>query len=118
MSAITGNTALAIKRLMHEMTTYRYANGESYGIPYCCLLPQGIENALVAGRCVSTDHYLLGSLRVMPGCYITGQVAGMAAALAVEAHTTPRGVDIAVLQRRLLKVGGDLPNAKSDPSYV
>jgi len=64
-------------------------------------LPQKLDNALVAGRCVSTDRYVLGSLRVMPGCFITGQAAGMAAALAVESNITLRGVGIRTLQRRL-----------------
>jgi hypothetical protein len=99
------------QQFKHEMTSYRYAEGESYGIPFRCLLPQGLHNALVAGRCVSTDRYVLGSLRVMPGCFITGQAAGMAAALSVEANTTPREVDIRDLQRRLKKVGAFLPNA-------
>ena len=50
------------------------------------------------------------TLRVMPGCYITGQAAGMAAALAVEGKTGARGVDVSELQRRLKSIGGFLPN--------
>ena len=47
----------------------------------------------------------------MPGCYITGQAAGMAAALAVECKTGTRGVDVGQLQTRLKALGGYLPNA-------
>jgi hypothetical protein len=94
-----------------EMATYRYGKGESYGVPYRSLLPRGLENALVAGRCLSTDRPVQGSLRVMPGCYITGQAAGMAAALAVEGNTGVRQVSVPALQKRLKAIGGYLPNS-------
>jgi hypothetical protein len=101
----------AYQQFEREFKSLRYARGESYGIPYRCLLPRGLDNVLVAGRCVSTDRSLQGSLRVMPGCYITGQAAGMAAALAVEGKTGTRGVDVGQLQARLKALGGYLPNA-------
>ena len=93
-----------------DHTTLRYKPGENYGIPYGVLLPRGLENGLVAGRCVSTDRYMQSSLRVMPGCYITGQAAGMAAALACELGCGPREVPVSALQRRLVKMGAYLPN--------
>lgn len=89
----------------------RWADGESYGIPYRILTPRGFDNLLVAGRCVSTDRIVQSSIRVMPGCFITGQAAGMAAALAVEADRTTRGIDVHLLQERLLAIGAFLPNA-------
>lgn len=91
--------------------TLRYGKGESYGIPYRCLTPRGMDNLLVAGRCISSDRKIQGSIRVMPGCYITGQAAGMAAAIAIEQQTTTRGFAVAELQRRLLGMGAFLPNA-------
>ena len=91
--------------------TLRYAKGESYGIPYRILTPAGLENTLVAGRCVSCDHHVHGSLRVMPGCFITGQAAGVAAAMAAAGGISPHAVDVQDLQRRLKAFGGYLPNA-------
>jgi hypothetical protein len=76
---------------------------EEYQIPYRCLLPQTINGLLVAGRCVSCDHEVLGTLRTIPACMSTGQAAGVAAALAVKGHTTPRNVDVDALQRALLQ---------------
>jgi len=70
-----------------------------------------MDNLLVAGRCISSDRKIQGSIRVMPGCYITGQAAGMAAAIAIEQQTTTRGFAVAELQRRLLGMGAFLPNA-------
>lgn len=88
----------------------RYGRGESYGIPYRILTPKGLENLLVAGRCVSSDRQIQGSIRVMPSCYITGQAAGLAAAIAIEQKTHTRGFAVADLLRRLRGIGAYLPN--------
>lgn len=97
---------------MDEFKNLRYGKGESYGVPYRTLVPRELENVLVAGRCISSDRGIQGSIRVMPGCYITGQAAGVAAALAIEGDTDTRGFDVAELQGRLKKMGGFLPNFK------
>lgn len=94
-----------------EFSTLRLGRGESYGIPYRILTPQGLKNVLVAGRCVSTDRNMQASIRVMPGCYITGQAAGVAAAMVVEAATDSRAIDTSALQARLKAMGAYLPNA-------
>jgi len=101
------------ERFLDEWKSLRYGPGESYGIPYRALVPKGLSNVLVAGRCISADRYLQGSVRVMPGCYITGQAAGVAAALAAERQGRTRDVDVAALQARLLRLGACLPNARS-----
>ncbi len=92
--------------------TYRYAAGESYGIPYRALIPKGLDNVLVAGRCMSCDNKMAGSLRVMPGCFITGQAAGMAATIATELNTDTRGVPVNMLLANLAQIGAFLPNRK------
>lgn len=97
-------------RFEEEFKTLRYGKGENYGIPYRTLLPKGLRNVLVAGRCISSDRYIQGSVRVMPGCYITGQAAGLASALAVEKDTDTRGISVPELQSRLKKLGAFLPN--------
>lgn len=91
--------------------TYRYKKGESYGIPYRILTPRKLDNVLVAGRCVSSDVRVHGSIRVMPGCWITGQAAGVAAAMASRQACAPRAIDVKDLQRRLKGLGAFLPNA-------
>ena len=91
----------------------RYEKGESYGVPYRILTVKGLDNVLVAGRCVSSDRYIQGSIRVMPGCYITGQAAGTAASIAVEKNTHIRGFDVSVLQSKLKDLGAWLPNFES-----
>jgi hypothetical protein len=71
---------------------YHYARGESYGIPYRSLIPKDLDNALVAGRCIGSDRYIQGSIRVMPGCYITGYAAGRAAMVSVKQDCRLRDV--------------------------
>ena len=73
-----------------------------FHIPYRILLPKGIDNLLVAGRCASSDHEAQGSFRGCPGCMVTGQAAGTAAALAVKTGLKPRDIDIAKLQKMLI----------------
>ncbi|MCL2815590.1 MAG: FAD-dependent oxidoreductase [Oscillospiraceae bacterium] len=93
-----------------EFRTLRYGPGESYGIPYRVLTPKGLDNVLTAGRCVSSDRYIQGSIRVMPGCFITGQAAGAAAAVTVENNTNTKGFDVKILQKKLKDIGAYVPN--------
>jgi len=79
--------------------------GAGYGIPYRCLLPKGVDGLLVAGRCISTDEIAFGSTRNVPTCAQTGQAAGTAAALAVQAGLTPRQLNAAELQAALRSQG-------------
>ena len=80
-------------------------NGDYYGVPYRSLLPKGVEQLLIAGRCVSADSTAAGAIRVMPPCMGMGQAAGTAAAMAVKEKCTVREVDTARL-RQLLKENG------------
>ena len=80
---------------------YMPINGDYYGIPYRSLLPVGVENLLVAGRCVSADSTAAGAIRVMPPCMGMGQAAGTAAAMAVKQGVTPRSLDVQALRRCL-----------------
>ena len=83
--------------------------GESYSIPYGALIPVGLDNLLTAGKCISADRPMQASVRVIPGCYITGQAAGVAASLACKSGETRR-VDIRELQSTLVGLGAYLPS--------
>ena len=74
-----------------------------YGIPYRCLLPEGVEGILVAGRCFSATHDAHASARSMATCMAMGQAAGTAAAMSVASKTAPRSVDVAALRPCLLE---------------
>lgn len=76
-----------------------------YEIPYRCLLPLGVEQLLVAGRCISADHAAHARSRNMPACMATGQAAGVAAAIAVEEGVSVRNVSIPKVQAALRALG-------------
>lgn len=77
-------------------------------IPYRSLLPQGVDNLIVAGRSLSTEWQALGPLRIMPACFAMGQAAGTAAAMAVETNVGMRDVDVAMLHASLVDQGAIL----------
>ncbi|TMC54371.1 MAG: FAD-dependent oxidoreductase [Chloroflexi bacterium] len=74
-----------------------------YGIPYRCLLPEGVEGLLVAGRCFSATHDAHASARSMATCMAMGQAAGTAAAMSVASRTAPRSVGVTTLRDCLLE---------------
>ncbi|HEX7888751.1 MAG TPA: FAD-dependent oxidoreductase [Ramlibacter sp.] len=76
-----------------------------YEIPYRTLLPRGVEQILVAGRCISADHEAHARSRNMPACMATGQAAGVAAAIAVEEGVTVRQVPVSKVQAALRALG-------------
>lgn len=86
-----------------------YGRGESHGVPYRCLTPKGLNNVLVAGRSVSSDRTINGSLRVMPVCLAMGEAAGMAAAMATHVGNDVRKVDVKTLRGKLKVTGAYLP---------
>lgn len=90
--------------------TVHYNPGESHGIPYRCLTPKGLRNVLVAGRSISCERIVQGSVRVMPVCLAMGEAAGMAAVHAINNHDTDvHAVDTEFLRNRLREEGGYLP---------
>lgn len=88
-----------------EKMLVRYGKGESHGIPFRAMIPKGVDNAIIAGRAISCDHAVMGSVRVMPNCLTTGEAAGVAAALAVKNDCGIRALDTEQL-RSILKERG------------
>ncbi len=81
---------------------------KNISVPYGSLLPIGLEGAIGAGRHVACDASSHTFLREIPQCWMTGQAAGVAAALAADAGITPRQVDVRLIQRELVKQGAYL----------
>ena len=76
-----------------------------YEIPFRALLPLGVSNLIVAGRCISATHEGHASTRLTPTCFAMGEAAGTAAALCVEHQTMPRALDTQLLQNTLREYG-------------
>jgi hypothetical protein len=86
--------------------THEYPkDGGSHDIPYRCLVPKNVENLLVAGKAISTDRDAYH--RFLQQTMVTGQAAGVAAALCAKQNITPRDLkkDVSKLQEVLLQQG-------------
>ncbi|TVY10975.1 FAD-dependent oxidoreductase [Paenibacillus cremeus] len=76
---------------------------DGYDIPYRCMVPDELDNLLVAGRSISATHVAMSSMRVQATCYALGQAAGIAAALALEERSKIRDISIGELHAELRK---------------
>lgn len=82
---------------------------EPFGIPFGCLLPQGVEGLLLSGRTISVDSTVFAAARVMGTCMAVAEAAGVAAATAVRQNTSVKDVDVAALRSDLIERGAILP---------
>jgi len=86
----------------------RLPPGEAYDIPLRCLVPQCIDNLLVAGRCISGTHEAHSSYRVMPIAMATGHAAGVCAAISAGSGKPPRDIPARDVQQELIRQGASL----------
>ncbi|MBE6704067.1 MAG: FAD-dependent oxidoreductase [Ruminococcaceae bacterium] len=85
---------------------YYFPEGQYYTIPYRSLIPTGIDNMLVAGRCISCDHEAQASIRIMPIVCTLGEAAGVAVSCAKEQGVSKMTeVDVKDLQKKLVENG-------------
>ncbi len=79
--------------------------GPIWEIPYGTLVPRGRDAILAAGRCIDSEGDAWEVLRVIPPAAHTGQVAGLAATLAIQNGTVPREVPVDAIQKALREKG-------------
>lgn len=84
------------------VTTRMIRDGGAYDIPYRSIVPLGVGNLLLAGRCMSVTHEAQATVRLTPSCMAVGQAAGTAAAMAAAGGLDAAEVPIRDLKRRLL----------------
>jgi len=82
-------------------------NGGSYDVPYPTLIPRGLKNVFVAGRCMSADREGHGTARVLGTVMGMGQAAGTAAAMCVQSNRFDdvRDVPVQTLRAKLKEQG-------------
>ena len=79
--------------------------GRYFQVPYGIIVPQKVENLLVVGRAVAGDKISHAATRQMVCCTVTGQGAGVAAAVSIKDDLTCRLVNISKVQNILKKQG-------------
>lgn len=77
------------------------ARGPVFEIPFGTLRGKEVKNLLSAGRCISVADNMWDITRVIPDCAVTGEAAGVAAAMTADLDT----LDIAALQAELVRRG-------------
>lgn len=84
-------------------------------VPLGCLVPARLDNLLAAGRNLSCDPPSHSFLREIPVCWMMGQAAGVAGALAVRSGVRVRDVDVKEVQSHLAKQGAYLNEVSTVP---
>jgi hypothetical protein len=84
------------------------SDDDYYTIPVGCLIPQGLDNLLVAGRCISTTHIAQASTRVIGQALAMGEAAGILAAKAAGSKIGTAEVSTARIQEELRQSGAIL----------
>ncbi|MGZ3290515.1 MAG: FAD-dependent oxidoreductase, partial [Xanthobacteraceae bacterium] len=84
-------------------------------LPYRMLVPQGLDNLLMAGRCASMTHDGQSAARVSGACFAMGEAAGTAAALALSGNTPPRDIAVDKLQLQLKRQGAFIGQDQAVP---
>jgi hypothetical protein len=79
--------------------------GRYYQIPYRALVPRDVRHLLIAGRCIAGDAISHASIRSMMCCAVTGQGAGVAAAVSLKDDVDVAEVNVARLQAELRRQG-------------
>jgi FAD-dependent oxidoreductase family protein len=87
-------------------------------LPYRMLLPERVDNLLVAGRCASMTHEGQSAARVSGACFAMGEAAGSAAALALSGNTRPRDIAVERLQQGLKQQGAFIGRDQQVPDGV
>jgi FAD dependent oxidoreductase len=88
---------------------------DNVSVPYGALVPEELDNALAAGRHVATDAPTQAFMREIPQCWLTGQAAGVAAAISARTGTAPARIDVAELQNELSRQGVYLQSGRAAP---
>ncbi len=79
--------------------------GRYFQVPYRSLVPKGVGNLLVAGRSIGGDRISHAAVRSMMCCTVSGQGAGVAAAVSLRSDDPVDTLDVRLVQAELAAPG-------------
>jgi hypothetical protein len=83
--------------------------GHCYEVPFRSLCAQGLDNLLIASRCIDCTHEAHAAIRITPQIVAIGQAAGTAAGLCAAAKlASPRTLDAGLLRETLRRQGASI----------
>ena len=91
-----------------QATFHEIGDDGALDIPYRALVPMGLDNVIVGGRCISATSFAHGATRNMAPCLVSGEAAGAAAAQLATKGGTAAALDVELLQRTLRERGAYL----------
>jgi hypothetical protein len=104
-----GLAAWPLEKHVRGDTEWTFPDGRAYfGLPLRMLIPRGMANLVVAGRCASATHDAQASVRVSGPCFAMGQAAGTLAALRCAAGSEAAGVAVERVRAELARTGAVL----------
>ena len=91
-----------------KVSKLHWLENDYYEIPYKTLVPKDMNNLIIAGRSLCTEHEALASARVTAQCFEYGHAAAIATALSLETNTDYKDVDVSIIQSRMKENGSSL----------
>ena len=79
--------------------------GRYFHVPYRALVPKGVSGLIVAGRCIGGDKISHAAVRNMMCCAVSGQGAGVAAAVSLKTGKDFEHLDVGRVQSELRRQG-------------
>jgi hypothetical protein len=93
---------------MNKLRVLRPPEGDYHEVPYRSLVPLGVEDLLVAGRCLSASFEAQSSIRIQTNCRAMGEAAAVASAMSLNRGLHPRQLNGRELRDELRRLGGSL----------
>ncbi len=91
-----------------DVSKLHWLNNDYYEVPYLTLVPKNIDNVIVAGRSLSTEHEALASSRVTAQCFEYGHAAAIASVLSLENNIKYKDVDVLAIQTQMRENGSQV----------
>ena len=92
---------------LEQQTKARPDEKPWFEVPFRCLIPERMENLLVAGRCIGSDFVAQSALRIQLTCRSMGEAAGIAAAMALKNGGTVAAIDGKAVAEEMERLGAE-----------